>query len=136
MHGDRIRFFRKQKGLSQSAMAAQLFIAPATYSKIETSRTSLVVDMLKKIATVLDVSPLAILNEDPIVVKYSGGPDSNGTITSRIDAETVFHYSKELVDSIIAAKDLEIATLKQSLENRQKLIQQQSSIIEKMINGK
>ena len=116
-------------------MAALLFIAPATYSKIETSRTSLVVDMLKKIAAVLDVSPLAIMNEDLIVGDGNDGAHNNGTV-NRIDAEKAFHYSKELLDSIIAAKDDEIATLKQSLENRQKLIQQQSSIIEKMINKK
>ncbi len=112
MYGDRIRSFRKQKGLSQEAMSQLLHIAPATYSKIETNRTALATDMLEKIADVLDVSPLAIIKEDPVVINFNASANNNGTINSWIDAETVFHYQKEMVDQIIAAKDDEIATLK------------------------
>lgn len=133
MYGDRIRFYRKQKGLSQLEMSEKF---PATYSKIETNRTILAADMLEKIASVLDVSPLAIIKENPVVVNFNDSANNSGTVNSWINPETVFNYQKEMEDQIIAAKDAEIATLKQSLETWQQLIQQQSNIIEKLTKNK
>ena len=94
MYGDRIRFYRKQKGLSQLEMSELLHIAQATYSKIETNRTHLATDVLEKIATVLEVSPLAIMKEDPVVVNFNDSANNNGTVNSWINAETVFNYQK------------------------------------------
>ncbi len=96
MYGDRIRFYRKQKGLSQLEMSERLHIAPATYSKIETNRTMLATDMLEKIASILDVSPLAIMKEESVAVN-NGSANNNGTVNSWIDAETIFKSSFKIL---------------------------------------
>lgn len=49
MYGERIKYFREQKGISQAAMAEKLHMAQATYSKIETNRTRLATDILERI---------------------------------------------------------------------------------------
>ncbi|MDB5275893.1 MAG: helix-turn-helix domain protein [Ferruginibacter sp.] len=136
MYGERIRYYRKQKGLSQAEMAQELNMEPASYSKIETNRTRLATDVLEKIAGILDVSPLAIMKDDPIVVNFNEVANNHGTVNSWINAETVFNYQKELVDGIVAARDAEITTLKNTLDIQQKLLQQQSGIIEKLSGGK
>jgi len=135
MYGDRIKYYRKQKGFSQAEMANKLNIEPAAYSKIETNRTRLATEVLEKISVILDVSPLAIMKEDPIVVNFNEGANNHGTVNSWINAETVFTYQKELVDIIIASRDSEIMTLKITVDNQQKLISQQTNIIEKLNKG-
>lgn len=122
MYGDKIRFYRKQKGLSQQDISQLLHIAPATYSKIETSRTSLTTDMLEKIASALGISPLDIIREEPVVTKFNDSTNNSGTVNRWLNAETVFDYQKELVDSLIASKDSEISILKQTIENLQELL--------------
>ncbi len=136
MYGDRIKYFRKQKGLSQAEMAEKLHITPAAYSKIETNRTNLATVVLEKIADELEVSPLAIMKEDPVVVNFNDSANNHSTVNSWINAETVFNYQKELVDKLHAAKDAEIETLKQTIENLQKLLQQQTGVIEKLSSRK
>lgn len=91
---------------------------------------------MEKIAGVLDVSPLVIMKNDHTVVNFNEGANNQGTVRSWINAETVINYQKELVDVIVAARDAEIPTLKNALDIQQKLLQQQSGIIEKLIGGK
>ena len=132
MYGDRIKYYRKQKGLSQADMAEQLNMEPGAYSKIETNRTRLATDVLEKIAIILEVSPLAIMKEDPMVVNFNDGASNHGTVNGVFNAETVFNYQKELVDIILSSKEEEIATLKYAIESLQKIVQQQSLVVDRL----
>lgn len=112
-------------------MAQQLNIEPATYSKIETSRTRLAVDMLEKIATILEVSPLVLMNKDN-KVNSSENASNDGKMIHLSNAETPHNYRKVLIDIMDAVKDVEIASLKNTVQIQQKLLQQQSIVIEKL----
>ncbi len=53
----KIRIYRIQKGLSQENMAFELGISQKSYSNIENGKTKLKVEMICKIAVILEVSP-------------------------------------------------------------------------------
>lgn len=124
MYGERIRHFRKQKGLSQAEMANRLHMSPATYSKIETNYTNLLVEILGKIAEILEICPLAIMKDEPTVTNSNDNTNNNEKVNTWINAETFFKFQKEFIDIIVKSKDSEISTLKQSIENQQNIIQQ------------
>ncbi len=137
MYGERIKYFRKQKGLSQAAVASKLNIEPAAYSKIETNRTRLATDVLENIATILDISPLAIMKQDSDTLNFNDSASNHHeTVNSWINAETVFNYQKELIDKFISSKENEIELLKKVIENLQKLLAQQSHLVEKLSEKK
>ena len=61
---NRIIECRKAKGLVQKQMADKLGIAQVNYGKIETGKTELTLDRLFKIADILEVSVLELINPD------------------------------------------------------------------------
>lgn len=56
-----IRKIRTQKGYSQEYMAYELNISQKTYSNIENNKSPLTIEMIEKIATLLDVSFIDLL---------------------------------------------------------------------------
>lgn len=56
-----IRKIRTQKGYSQEYMAYELNISQKTYSNIENNKSPLTIEMIEKIATLLDVSFVDLL---------------------------------------------------------------------------
>lgn len=131
IYGERIRFFRKQKGLSQLELAWQLHISPAAISKIETNRTILSVEMLTKIAELLKVPPLAIMDGNQV----HHNPNFSPLMNSEYVIESENDYNKmEFIKIIINTKDAKISTLKQVIDNMQKVILQQAEIIDNLTN--
>ena len=63
-----IREIRKEKGISHEAMAVNLGISQAAYTKLENKETKLTVDRLYKIAEILDtkIEKLLDLNTNKI----------------------------------------------------------------------
>ena len=59
---ENIKKLRELKGYSQEYMAEKIGISRGTYSNMETNEKSLTFEGIEKIATVLDVSPLDLLN--------------------------------------------------------------------------
>jgi transcriptional regulator with XRE-family HTH domain len=112
-YGEKIRFIRETRGLSQENLAAQLGIAQNSYSKIERNETKLSTAMLKKIADVLDVSPMDIITSQPAIVNFQ---PNQGTQQSFGFVENVVLSQKELYEKIIASKDEEIARLAKLVE--------------------
>lgn len=113
MCGSKIRMIRELRGFSQEHVAAKLGIAQTAYCRIETNQTKLSTEMLEKLAKELGVSPVDILNSDPVVVNFYGpnhGSAPFGTI------QTVNVGEKELYEKIITSKDEEIARLNQIIE--------------------
>lgn len=62
--GEKIRYFRKLKGLSQEDLAHELDISLTAYSKIERNITDISFSRLTQIANVLKVSLLDVLIAD------------------------------------------------------------------------
>jgi transcriptional regulator with XRE-family HTH domain len=56
-----LRHFRRQRGLSQEALAAEAGIDRTYVSALERGVYSATVDMIEKLATVLSVSPHSLL---------------------------------------------------------------------------
>lgn len=56
-----IRKIRTQKGYSQEYMAYELNISQKTYSNIENNKSPLTIEMVEKIAILLDVSFIDLL---------------------------------------------------------------------------
>lgn len=59
--GDNIKYYRKQKNIQQSELAAIIGIDQANLSKIENGKTDLVLSSIKKIADGLNISSSQLL---------------------------------------------------------------------------
>jgi transcriptional regulator with XRE-family HTH domain len=112
-YGEKIRFIRETRGLSQENVAAQLGIAQNTYSKIERNETKLTADMLQRVADVLGVSPMDIITGQPAIVNFQ---PNQGTQQSFGYVENVILSQKELYEKMLVSKDEEIARLTKMVE--------------------
>ena len=112
MHGSKIRSFRLLRGLSQEEIAEKLNITQSTYSRIETDEHKLTVDVLKRIAEVLDVSIGDIVSNEPIIIQNNAS--NQGTQIAR--NENFYADQKELYEKIITAKDAEIARMQNIID--------------------
>ena len=108
MYGHKIKVIRELRNYSQEYMADKLGIAQNTYSKIETGQTKLNADTLKKIAEVLGVSPVDILNNQPAIVNFESNKGTQGIG----HVENFYSYQREFIEKIVASKDTEIQHLK------------------------
>ena len=59
--GNRIKSLRKEKGLSQEALACDANVARSTISMIETAQNDITLSKMKKIAEALNVEPYELL---------------------------------------------------------------------------
>jgi len=111
------------RGYSQEEVAAKLHITQSTYSRIETDEHKLTVEMLKKIANVLEVSVGDIVSNEPIIIQNNAS--NQGTQIAR--NENFYADQKELYEKHIASKDAEITRLIKQVEDLMKLLGQKHS---------
>lgn len=138
MYGEKIKYFRNLKGYSQVEMSRKLNMAKGTYNKIENGETHLAVDMLKKIAEVLEIPPIAILNDEPININFNDYSSNNGTCVV-FKPENFFSYQKDLVEKLEASKNSEVIAWKDFATSQERinkdyknLINQLTSLVEKL----
>lgn len=112
MYGEKIRFIRETRGLSQENVAAQLGVAQNTYSKIERNETKLTTDMLHRIAGILEVTPMDIMSNQPAIVNFQPNQGTQGIG----HIENFYSFQKDLVEKMIASKDEEIARLQKIID--------------------
>ncbi len=62
--GERIRFIRKQRGISQETLASLVFTKKQTISLYEQDRLELKVSMLKRVAVALEVPTSIFIDEE------------------------------------------------------------------------
>jgi transcriptional regulator with XRE-family HTH domain len=104
---------RELRGFSQEHIATKLGIAQTAYSRIELNQTKLSSEMLEKLAKELGVSPVDILNSEPVVVNFyapHGSAAPYGTI------ENSYLGQKELYEKMLTGKDEEIVRLNSIIE--------------------
>ena len=100
---------REIRNLSQEHMADRLGIKQNTYSKIENNQTKLTTEMLQKIADVLQVSPMDIMNQQPAIINLQ---PNQGTQHAIGYIETFISSQKDIFEKLISSKDAEIENLK------------------------
>jgi len=62
--GNRIKFLRIEKGLSQEELACDANVSRSTIGMIETARTDVTLSKIKRIAKALEVEPYELLKFD------------------------------------------------------------------------
>lgn len=110
MYGEKIKMIRELRNLSQEHVSEKLGIKQNTYSKIENNQTKLTAEMLQKLANVLEVSPLDIMNHQPAIINLQ---PNQGTQQAIGYIETFVSSQKELIEKLVSAKDTEITNLKE-----------------------
>jgi transcriptional regulator with XRE-family HTH domain len=113
-YGEKIRTIRELRGLSQENVATLLGIAQNSYSKIETNHTKLTTDIMKKLADILDVSPMDIISGQPTIVNFQA---NSGTQNSFGYIENYIANQKEMFEKMLASKDEEIFRLNKLIES-------------------
>ena len=121
MYGEKIRMIREVRNYSQEYMADKLGIKQNSYSKIELNQTKLTAEMLQKIADVLQVSPLDIMNQQPAIINLQ---PNQGTQQAIGNIETFISSQKELIDKLLESKNGEIERLIEGNRQLMKMLEE------------
>lgn len=109
--GSRIAQARKERGMTQQALAEALGIAQQTLGHYEVARARIAADLLPKLADALDISLDELLKGQPTVrLPGKRGPASH--LEQQLDAVTRLPKAKqkivaELLDSVIVKAQME-----------------------------
>ena len=109
--GERIADARKERGMTQQALAELLGIAQQTLAHYEVARARIAADLLPRLAEALDLSLDELLMGQPTIrIPGKRGPASR--IEQQLDAITRLPKAKqkvvaELIDSVIVKAQVE-----------------------------
>jgi len=110
---DRIIELRKSKSLMQKQIADKLGMTQVSYSKIETGKTELTLDRLFKIADILDVNVIELINPDFNEANFSKElKEENVYLSDRIEE---FKLRIKEKDNFIEALKIEKSHIKEHL---------------------
>ena len=109
---------REMRTLSQENVAMRLGIAQNTYSGYENNQIKISAEMLEKIAEVLEVSPLDLMNQQPAIINLQSNQGTQGIA----HIENFYGVQKDMIDKLIASKDAEIASKDIEIQRMQKII--------------
>jgi transcriptional regulator with XRE-family HTH domain len=101
MLGSRIKALRNAKNLTQEQVADQIGVSRQRYARIERGLNSLTLDMLSKIAEVLDVTVgdiTRVLDEIPTVA-YRAGKES-GSSKKLFEMLDLFYANKHMYERL------------------------------------
>ena len=113
---ENIRAIRKNKGISHEAMAANLGISQATYTKLEQKETKLTVERLYKIAEIFEMKVEDLLNIEPKSFHQEIYNNKSVTAISQQQIENLYQENKEVYEKLLQSKDEQIALLKSMLK--------------------
>jgi transcriptional regulator with XRE-family HTH domain len=116
--GNNIKKIRELKNLNQNAMADLLQVSQKTYSNIENAGNNITVELIQKIAKVLEVNfnKILELNAEAIFNNHqTGGMSQMNTATSN----NYFNDKQaELYEKLIFEKDIRIKDLEAHLRKK------------------
>jgi transcriptional regulator with XRE-family HTH domain len=69
MIGDRLKYFRKLKQLSQEQMADLMYMSQGQYSRLETGSTGFNIERILRAAKILEIDVTQLLNADKETTK-------------------------------------------------------------------
>lgn len=99
--GSRIKALRCSKNLTQEHVANQIGISRQKYARIESGVNNITLEMLSKIADVLDVAVsdiTRVLDEIPVVAYRTG--DNIGSSEKIIEMIDLFYANKHMYDKL------------------------------------
>ena len=99
--GGRIKALRCSKNLTQEQVANQIGISRQKYARIESGVNNITLEMLSKIADVLDVAVsdiTRVLDETPVVAYRTG--DNIGSSEKIIEMLDLFYANKHMYDKL------------------------------------
>lgn len=115
--GSRLRKLRMDKGYKQEYMAEILEVSQKTYSNMENDKSSISIDMLKKIAEEYKIDLLELLSNDVTIVQHNNsnehGTFQRGIIINQLSEELLNQLKGRVEDlkHIIIEKDKRIEFL-------------------------
>lgn len=99
--GRRIKDLRNARGITQEEIAEQIGVSRQKYARIENGTNSITLDILSKVANVLEVTVgdiTKVLDQTP-VVEYRAGLE--GTSTEKIfEMLDLFYANKHMYDKL------------------------------------
>jgi transcriptional regulator with XRE-family HTH domain len=124
---EKIRFFRRSKGLTQEQMAEKLNITSVAYSNIERGESGVLMTRLEEIAQVMEIDLLDLLSlgEKNVIVLHGDISNSgsyfsqNVTISDKKDTSA----SELQKDNIIQQQAKEIDYLKQQISDLRNIVE-------------
>ncbi len=97
--GSRIKALRSAKDLTQEQIADKIGVSRQKYARIESGANSITLDILSKVAEVLDVTVsdiTKVLDETP-AVSYRAGAETEGVSSQKIfDMLDLFYANKHM----------------------------------------
>lgn len=99
--GSRIKALRCSKNLTQEYVANQIGISRQKYARIESGVNNITLEMLSKIADVLDVAVsdiTRVLDETPVVAYRTG--DNTGSSEKIIEMLDLFYANKHMYNKL------------------------------------
>lgn len=130
--GYNIRKMRELRGYDQKHVAKGLGIDPTSYGHIESGKTKLTVERLKKIADLLDTTPQAIEEFDDtnifhIINHNCTNGAGSGYVTIHNSFEELLQFYEKLTEPYkqqLADKDKQLADKDEQIQFLQNLIKQ------------
>ena len=109
----KIAALRSNKNYTLENMAHELNITPSAYSKIETGKTKLSMSRLFDIAEIFKEPVSSFLETGGTVFNQTNNENATGQYQQKI--ENFYQENKEVYEKLIAAKDEQIAFLRELL---------------------
>lgn len=124
---EKLKTLRDAK-MKQDDMATELNMSQSNYSKIENGEVALTLPVLEKIAKILAVSPIELLNIDKTSIQLNSN-NNNGTNNSLTmnDTQKIQH----LYEKLLAAKEAELVAAYKIIELNNKRIQDLETALQK-----
>ena len=111
----RIKKLRKAKGFTQPQMAELLNMEKSVYARLETGKTYSWAKYLEELLNVFETTPEKFFEDigSNIVINNNNCPyGGNGNV------ENMYAENREIYEKLLAAKDEQIALLKEMLEKK------------------
>lgn len=99
--GSRIKELRGSKNFTQEQVADQIGVSRQKYARIESGANNITLEILSKIAKVLDVTVgdiTRVLDETPVVVYRAG--EENGSSEKIFNMLALFYANKHMYDKL------------------------------------
>lgn len=114
---EKIKKIRIEKGISHEAMAYNLGITQAAYTKIEKNETKLTVDRMYRIAEILEVEVSDLLG---IEIQKVYKQEVNDNTHNYQEFQNLYQENKEMYQELLKAKDEQITMLKEMIKEMEK----------------
>ena len=112
----KVKHLRKERGFSQPEMAELLHVDKSVYARLESGKTCSWVKHFEDLLNIFKITPQKFFEDigsEAIINNNNGSLDSNN-----ITVQNPHQKNREIYEKLIAAKDEQIALLKNLLETK------------------